>query len=127
MSCSNSFSRNPAICWKNAGSALLVLEDHPSDMDALNNLFRYVHTIKGGAGLFEPPGLVPTLHAAEDLLDHLREHQSNLTADMTDVLLRAMDQVALWFDALEEAGELGGGSGRNWRGIGQGCARLHPR
>lgn len=91
---------------ENAGSALLVLEDHPSDMDALNNLFRYVHTIKGGAGLFEPPGLVPTLHAAEDLLDHLRENESNLTSDMTDVLLRAMDQVASWFDVLEEKGEL---------------------
>ena len=91
---------------ENAGSALLVLEDHPSDMDALNNLFRFVHTIKGGAGLFDPPGLVPTLHAAEDLLDHLREHQSQLTSDMTDVLLRAMDQVALWFDDLDDSGEI---------------------
>ena len=91
---------------ENAGSALLVLEDHPSDMDALNNLFRFVHTIKGGAGLFDPPGLVPTLHAAEDLLDHLRENQSQLTSDMTDVLLRAMDQVALWFDDLDDAGEI---------------------
>ena len=91
---------------ENAGSALLVLEDHPSDMDALNNLFRYVHTIKGGAGLFDPPGLVPTLHAAEDLLDHLREHETELTSEMTDTLLRAMDQVALWFDDLEEKGEI---------------------
>ena len=91
---------------ENAGAALLVLEDHPSDMEALNNLFRFVHTIKGGAGLFDPPGLVPTLHAAEDLLDHLREHQSQLTPDMTDVLLRAMDQVALWFDELDDTGEI---------------------
>ena len=91
---------------ESAGSALLVLEDHPSDMDELNNLFRFVHTIKGGAGLFDPPGLVPTLHAAEDLLDHLRENQSRLTSDMTDVLLRAMDQVALWFDDLDDTGEI---------------------
>jgi len=91
---------------ESAGAALLVLEEQPANSDALNNLFRYVHTIKGGAGLFEPPGLVPTLHAAEDLLDHLREHNIHLTADMTDVLLRAMDQVAAWFDILEQHGEI---------------------
>lgn len=94
---------------ENAGKTLLDLEDNPGDQAALNTLFRYVHTIKGGAGLFEPPGMIPTLHAGEDLLDRLREGEMSLTSDMTDVLLRALDQVVVWLDMLETDGELDAG------------------
>lgn len=102
-----------------AGQSLLVLEDNPGDMTALNTLFRHVHTIKGGAGLFEPPGLVPTLHAAEDLLDRLRENEFSLTSDMTDVLLRALDQAVVWLEMLERDGALDPSESR----IGEALAR----
>lgn len=92
-----------------AGQTLLDLEDNPKDSVALNSLFRHVHTIKGGAGLFDPPGLVPTLHAAEDLLDRLREDELSLTPEMTDVLLRALDQVVVWLEMLERDGVLDAG------------------
>ena len=91
---------------ESASETLLALETDPQNADKLNDLFRSVHTIKGGAGLFAPPGMVPTLHAAEDLLDTIRDGNLTLTADLTDLLLNVLDQVVSWLDQLEVDGTL---------------------
>lgn len=81
---------------------LLALERNPEDTEAVNGVFRAVHTLKGSAGLFDIPAFVHLVHAGEDLLGAVREARLGLTAEVVDLLLEALDHVTLWIDHLEE-------------------------
>lgn len=89
-----------------AAKALLQLETTPDDRAALNDLFRSVHTIKGGAGIFEMAPLTRVVHAAEDLLDLLRTGELDLTGEITDLLLETLDDVVGWLDDMAAQGAL---------------------
>lgn len=90
-----------------AGRSLLALEREPGG-PAINALFRAVHTLKGTSGLFDILPLTRVVHAAEDLLDAVQAGRLALAAETADVLLNALDQVGIWIDGLDEAGELPG-------------------
>ena len=53
-------------------SAVLHLEGAPEDEDAVNAVFRAVHTIKGSAGVFEYTDIVEFTHALESVLVEVR-------------------------------------------------------
>jgi two-component system chemotaxis sensor kinase CheA len=88
-----------------AGRSLLALERTPGG-EAMNALFRAVHTVKGTSGLFEIEPLTRVAHAAEDLLDEVQSGRMALGAEMADVLLESLDEIGLWIDSLEQSGEL---------------------
>jgi len=85
-----------------ASQGLLTLEKAPDDDDNLNALFRSVHTIKGGSGLFEIAPFTEVVHAAEDVLDAVRSQRLVLSPTMVDLLLDCLDQVGSWLGSLEE-------------------------
>ncbi len=87
-------------------AALLAMESQPDDRTKLGEIFRAIHTIKGSSGLFEVPPITRLIHAAEDLLDALREDQVSLESAMVDLLLDSFDQVNQWLDELELQGSL---------------------
>jgi two-component system chemotaxis sensor kinase CheA len=87
---------------REAGEDLLALERAPDNEDAVNRLFRSVHTLKGSSGLFDVPPLTQVLHAAEDIFMAVREHRLAMTPAMVDVSLKALDQVGLWIDQLDQ-------------------------
>ncbi|TCZ64999.1 chemotaxis protein CheA [Roseicella aquatilis] len=89
-----------------AGRSLLALERSPDDAEPMNALFRAVHTLKGTSGLFEIGPLTRVVHAAEDLLSEVQSGRCGLTGSTADLLLTALDQVSLWIDALDKAGDL---------------------
>ncbi|EFH09578.1 Hpt domain-containing protein, partial [Teichococcus cervicalis] len=93
-----------------ASEGLLRLERGAAGEALVNTIFRAVHTLKGTSGLFELAPLTALVHAAEDLLDSVREGQLALTAPMADLLLGALDQTRLWLDALEAGGSLPDGA-----------------
>ncbi len=80
----------------------LTLEKQPRDTDTLNGLFRYVHTIKGGSGLFDIKPFTELVHVAEDSLSKARDGKLLIDADGIDVFLRVMDQLGVWLDELEQ-------------------------
>jgi len=84
-----------------ASQAFLHLENNPDDLNILNSLFRAIHTIKGSSGLFDIAPLTNVVHAAEDVLDIVREGRLKLSPDMVDILLDSLDQVNTWLDDLE--------------------------
>lgn len=88
------------------GQTVLQLEEAPDDAELLGGLFRLVHTLKGNSGLFEFAPLTRVVHAAEDLLDKVRSGQLALDADLTDLLLSAMDFVSELLDTIAEKGAL---------------------
>jgi chemotaxis protein histidine kinase CheA len=82
-------------------SGLLRLEKTPNDADAVNEVFRAVHTLKGTSGLFDIPALTRLIHVAEDLLGAVRAEELAIDGAIIDDLLAALDQVALWVSDME--------------------------
>lgn len=93
-----------------AGQGLLQLETSHGDPEALNNVFRAVHTLKGSAGMFDADALARVLHATEECLEAARNGELALDGAGVDALLAALDQVQEWVDALGGPGELPAGA-----------------
>lgn len=80
----------------------VTLEKEPQNTDVLNNAFRVIHTIKGTAGFLGFKNLGTVSHKAEDVLNKLRKSELNLSADITDTLLSAIDIIKQIVDEIEQ-------------------------
>jgi len=83
---------------------LLALEQRPGDAELIDALFRRIHTLKGNAGLFGFRPLIEVSHAAEDILDDVREGALAPDAELVDALLQAVDAAARMLDGIEQTG-----------------------
>lgn len=72
-------------------SSLLALEDDPNDSETVNSVFRAMHTIKGSSGLFGFNPVVSFTHEAETVLDHVRNGEREIDAELISVLLDCKD------------------------------------
>ncbi|MCL5043008.1 MAG: chemotaxis protein CheA [Gammaproteobacteria bacterium] len=84
---------------------LVELENRPDDTDLLNAIFRGFHTVKGGAGFLQLDALVGCCHIAENVFDILRKGERQVTSDLMDVVLQALDSVNSMFDEVRERRE----------------------
>lgn len=82
--------------------ALLHLESHPEDMEAINAVFRAAHTIKGTAGIFDFEAIVKFTHVAESLLDKIRDGEMHIEKKIIEVLLKSGDHIAELVRAVSE-------------------------
>jgi two-component system chemotaxis sensor kinase CheA len=73
---------------------LVLFEQNPHDSEAVTHIFRLVHTIKGTAGFLALVRLQTISHAAETLIDTLR-NGAPPTATAVSLLLLAMDRIKL--------------------------------
>ena len=80
---------------------LVHLTPDPDD-EIVNTLFRAIHSIKGGAGMFEAERLVEVAHLTESLLDKLRNGHLSVDNDLIDVLFEAKDVTETYVKALSE-------------------------
>lgn len=62
------------------------------DRELINNIFRYVHTLKGNSGLAGADKLRDLAHKLESLLDRLRKDKIELRAEMVNLLFDAIDR-----------------------------------
>jgi two-component system chemotaxis sensor kinase CheA len=81
---------------------LLALEQHPEQSELIIELFRLVHTLKGNSGLFEFGAMSKVLHAAEDVMDTVRDGKLTFSPELADKLLDCMDFVAQVVDSVAE-------------------------
>lgn len=72
-------------------SGLLLLEEGQEDRETINRIFRAAHSIKGTASFFELNKIVDLSHHIENLFGEIREERLNVTSNMIDVLLEAVD------------------------------------
>jgi two-component system, chemotaxis family, sensor kinase CheA len=89
-----------------ANDDLLALEGHPDDPATIDSAFRAVHTLKGSIGLFDFAPFGAMLHAAEDLLDVLRNGGFALDSAVLRPLLACISQMERWLDAIASTGNL---------------------
>ena len=76
-------------------SLLLALDPAAPGAEALNGIFRAVHSIKGSAGMLGFPEIVSLTHVFENLLDILRKKERAVLRQDIDAMLRAGDIVKL--------------------------------
>ena len=72
-------------------SNILVIEQDPTNKEAIDEIFRAAHTLKGGSATVEMSELSGFTHAVEDLLDAIRSNQVTVTEDTIDLLLHSLD------------------------------------
>jgi len=84
---------------------LIELEGGAQDTDLLNAIFRGFHTVKGGAGFLQLQALVACCHAAENVFDSLRKGAIDISAELMDAVLAALDALVLMFDELKQRKE----------------------
>ncbi|MDR2796709.1 MAG: Hpt domain-containing protein, partial [Spirochaetaceae bacterium] len=70
---------------------ILVLENEGANHDAVDEIFRAAHTLKGGAATVEMMELSHFTHLVEDVLDAIRGNQITVNEDLVDTLLAAID------------------------------------
>ncbi|MFL0808951.1 MAG: chemotaxis protein CheA [Agarilytica sp.] len=81
---------------------LVDLEQRPDDKDLLNAIFRGFHTVKGGAGFLQLNAMVDCCHVTENLFDILRNGQREVTSELMDVVLQALDTVNHQFAEIQK-------------------------
>ena len=72
---------------------LIELENNPTSKDLINELFRAVHTIKGGSRLLEIKKIEKLSHELETVLDEVRSNRKTLDANMIDVALDCVKRI----------------------------------
>ena len=102
------FVQEARECLERIGQRLLAVERDPANRELLNDLFREVHTLKGNCGLFDFGALEHLVHAAEDLLDRVRDGQIAYRPALADTLLDAMDHTGALVDRIARDGRLDG-------------------
>lgn len=90
---------------------ILVLENDPANRDAVDEIFRAAHTLKGGAGTVEMTELAEFTHVAEDLLDAIRSDAVRVNEEIIDALLAGIDVIKAMLNARADGGVYGGDAG----------------
>jgi two-component system, chemotaxis family, sensor kinase CheA len=77
--------------FSSAQDLILELEQHPENADAVKELFRLFHTIKGECGFLKLPTVGTVAHSIESLLDEIRSGKRSVTKNIVDALLKGLD------------------------------------
>lgn len=76
---------------RNIASQLEILESQPNNREALMEIRRSSHTLKGSAGICGFKKLSNLAHRAEDLLDYLADNNIESNVEIFNVLLASTD------------------------------------
>jgi two-component system chemotaxis sensor kinase CheA len=72
---------------ENFANSLLELENSEKPTEIINNLFRMIHTVKGGARLLNIKKLEFLAHNVENLLDLIRHDKIQISSNIIDLFL----------------------------------------
>jgi len=81
--------------------AVVAWEADPADRERLDEIFRFVHTVKGNCGFFDLPRLKQLSHAAEDALADVRAGRRAADAALVSAVLAVIDRIGELVLALE--------------------------
>jgi len=77
---------------------VLVLENEGANKDAVDEIFRAAHTLKGGSATVEMMELSKFTHLVEDVFDAIRSDKISVCEDVIDTLLQAIDVIKAMLD-----------------------------
>lgn len=85
-------------------SNILVIESDPSNHEAIDEIFRAAHTLKGGSATVEFTELSTFTHTVEDVLDELRSDRLEVSGEVVDLLLDSIDVIKGMLEARANGG-----------------------
>jgi two-component system, chemotaxis family, sensor kinase CheA len=83
----------------NLESNVLVIENDPTNHEAVDEIFRAAHTLKGGSATVEMKEISTFTHTVEDMLDEIRSDRLAVTEPVIDVLLSSIDVIKAMLEA----------------------------
>jgi two-component system chemotaxis sensor kinase CheA len=79
---------------------VLKLEEDPSDEDALGNVFRAAHTLKGMAATMGYETMAALTHKLESVLELFRGGEGEITPEIISIIFRSLDILSEILDKL---------------------------
>src|SRR5699024_10144439 len=86
---------------------LLKLEQNPSEIEIINEIFRSAHTLKGMSATMGYTDLSELTHKLENVFDAIKHERVHADAEMIDVMFETVD---LLNEMVEDVGSGGDGS-----------------
>ena len=83
------------------GGEIVAWEAAPNDRARLDEIFRFVHTVKGNCGFFDLPRLETLSHAAEGVLAQVRSGERTADHRLVSAVLAIIDRIGELVQALE--------------------------
>ena len=82
-------------------TTVLELEENPEDSEAVNRLFRAMHTIKGSGAMFGFNEIADFTHHLETALDKVRNGELSVTKELIDLILKSRDHINMILSSSE--------------------------
>lgn len=88
-----------------AADSLSEYSRDPANTEAINQVFRAVHTIKGNAGFFRLPVVKNFAHSLEDALDEIREGTVAICDELSRALVEGIDTLGEMVNEIQDGAE----------------------
>src|SRR6056297_538145 len=83
---------------------MLLLENEPDNMEAINEIFRTIHTLKGMSGTMGFSNMAKLSHRMENIFDLIRTEKVKVTHENSDLLFAGVDLLEKMSDAISAGG-----------------------
>ncbi len=85
--------------------SVLKLESNPDSKEAINEIFRLMHTLKGSSATMGFTKMSKVCHALESLLDKVRSGKIKASEDLVDLLFSGIDMLNETVENIENGGD----------------------
>ncbi|MBN2618823.1 MAG: chemotaxis protein CheA [Spirochaetales bacterium] len=82
-------------------SLIIYIEENPDDNTKINDAFRAMHSIKGGAGLAGFTHMKDFTHIVEDLFESIRNGSIKIEKEVISVILNSMDIIRVMLENIK--------------------------
>jgi two-component system chemotaxis sensor kinase CheA len=86
--------------------ALLLMEENPSDKKIIEEVFRVMHSLKGGSSMFGFDKMDAFTHELETVYDLIRSDSLAVTREILDITLASVDHLKLLLESGEEMSDV---------------------
>lgn len=84
---------------------ILKLEKDSQDEEALEEVFRMAHSLKGSSSLMGFENMTKLTHSLENLLQKIRDKEIKMTTEIVDILFRSLDMIKAMKDSIQDQKE----------------------
>lgn len=85
---------------------VLALENNPSDLNLLNEIFRSAHTLKGMAATMGYDVMTELTHKMENILEEFKTGELEITSEYISLIFSCLDRLSILVEDLREEKEL---------------------
>src|SRR5438270_11198374 len=84
--------------------AVVRIEEDPTDVETVNEIFRIAHSFKGMSATMGFEGIAALTHTMEDVFELLRQRTGGLHREAIDVVLECLDALSAAVESIHSGG-----------------------